>query len=116
MRKFLIAVALCSASLTGCATVPTPSSLAEQTKIDEQSINTLELAYKTWRLAVETGINAGQIKGQLAGRVAQLDNQLYQALVAAETAYKGANAASYDAAVANFNVALTSAYSAVGGK
>lgn len=114
MRKLIIVAALCS--LSACVSVPSPQALANSTKIDEQSINTLELAYKSWRLAVETGIHAGLIKGQLATHVAQLDNQIYSALVAAQSAYNGANAGDYNAAVANFNTALTVGYSAIGGK
>lgn len=116
VKHLTIALALCATSLSACATIPAPATLANSTKIDEQSINTLELAYKTWRLAVETGIHAGYIKGQLATHVAQLDDQIYSALVAAETAYTGANAADYNTAVANFNTALTVGYSAIGGK
>ena len=118
MGKSVIALALlCAVPLTsGCVTVPSPAALANSTKVDEQSINTLELAYKTWRLAVETGINAGAIKGQLAAHTAQLDNQLYSALTAAETAYNGGNAKDYATAEADFNTALTVGYSAIGGK
>lgn len=116
VKQFTIALALCATSLSGCAVVPAPATLANSTKVDEQSINTLELAYKTWRLAAETGINAGYIKGKLATRVAALDNQLYATLTAAESAYAGGNAADYNSAVANFNTALTVGYSAIGGK
>lgn len=118
VRKIALTLALfCAVPLTsGCVTVPSPAALANTTKLDEQGVNTAELAYKAWRIAVETGVNAGQIKGQLAQRVAGFDNQLYSALQAVESAYNAGNASDYKTAVANFNTALTVANSALGGK
>jgi len=117
MRKLTIIVALaCAVPLNGCVTVPSPAALANSTKADEQGINTLELAYKTWRLAVETGVNAGTIKGQLAGHIADIDNKLYSALQSAEAAYQSANSTTYNDAVKQFNTALADGYASIGGK
>jgi hypothetical protein len=95
MKKFLLLCALsvrsAACSVCGFSTIPTsPSSIANTTKLDEQAALTAQLAYKSWRIAVETGVNAGLIKGQLATHVAQLDNQLYSALQAVDAAYSAA--------------------------
>lgn len=119
MRRIILLV--CALSLCACATtsatIPTaPSAAAQLTKVDEQAVTGAELAYKTWRIAVEAGVNAGFIKGATAAKVAQLDNQLYSALQAIEQAYAAANSNSLAAALVNFNGALAAGYSAIGGK
>jgi len=119
MKKLLFAFMLLFAlPLSACATAPvpaSPSAISNLTKVDEQAAVTAQLAYKSWRLAVETGVNAGLIKGQLAGHVAQLDNQLYSALQAVDAAYKAGNADNFATAVASFNTALNVGYSAIHG-
>lgn len=118
MKKLLLLIALLFAvPLTACASVPTgPGTIANSTKLDEQAAVTAQLAYKSWRIAVETGINAGLIKGQLATKIAGLDNQLYSALQAVDAAYASGNASSYASAIGNFNTALTVGYTAIGGR
>jgi hypothetical protein len=118
MRKILIIAALALAiPASACTAIPTsPAAVAGTTTVDEKTAITFELAYKTWRVAVETGINAGQIKGPLATKIAGLDNQLYSALQAVEAAYAGANSADILTAVNNFNTAYANAYAAIGGK
>lgn len=107
-------LAACEAFTTG--TVPAPSTISDRTKADEQAAVTAHLAYKSWRLAVETGVKSGLIKGTLAGRVADLDNQIFKALSAVDAAYSGGNAADIYTAVGNFNTAVTVGYSAIGGR
>lgn len=122
MRRFLLG--LCVAAvlpLAACDTlntgqVPAPSSVANASKLDEQAAVTAHLGYKAFRIAVETGIGAGLIKGELAGRIATVDNQLYSALQAVDAAYATGNAASFDAALRNFNSTLALANSATGRK
>jgi hypothetical protein len=121
MKKLLLLLALLFAvPLTACANLPTiptsPGQVADSTKLDEQTAVTAHLAYKSWRLAVETSVNAGLIKGQLAAHVAQLDNQLYSALQAVDAAYASGNATNYAAAVGAFNTAITVGYTAIGGR
>lgn len=117
MKKLLFALALSLSACTGLTTIPTtPSAIADTTKVDEQVVVTAHLGYKAWRLAVETGVNSGLIKGQLAAHVADLDNQLYTALQAVDAAYATGNASNVAAAVTSFNTALTVGYSAIGGK
>lgn len=119
MKKLLLIACALAVPLSACETIPSipasPSAVTNLTKADEQVALTAELAYKSWRLAVETGVNSGLIKGQLAGHVAQLDNQLYSALQAVESAYATGNASSLAAAVASFNTTLNVGYSAIHG-
>jgi hypothetical protein len=118
MRRILIAMCMLTAlPLSACATTSpsSPAAIANATKVDEQTINTLELAYKTWRIAVETGVRSGAIKGTLAATVAGLDTRLYSALQAAEHAYEGGNG-DFGTALVAFNGALSSGYAAIGGK
>lgn len=122
MRKLLMIIALLfiGVPLTACdtlgvGTITNPSSAANLTKADEQAAVTAELSYKLWRQTVEIGINAGIIKGELAGKLRQLDLQLYSALTAVERAYAGANATELTTALTNFNNALSSARSALPG-
>jgi hypothetical protein len=113
MKKLLL---LCAAvrspaySVCQSPTIPTsPGQVANSTKLDEQAAVTAHLAYKSWRLAVETSVNAGLIKGQLAAHVAQLDNQLYSALQAVDAAYASGNATNYARSSRGFNTASLSA-------
>ena len=80
--------------------VTAPGVLADRTVLDEQAITGVELAYKAARLTIETGVDAGLIKGETATRIAALDNQAFLALGIARGAYRTGNAASYKAAVA----------------
>ena len=124
-RFFLIAacalsVSACALSVSACATVPgagvQPSAYADQTKADEQSAQTAELAYKSWRVAVTAGAQAGLIKGQTATDIAAIDNKLYAALTIVESAYAGGNSTTIAGAVNQFNTALTQANALIGSK
>jgi PBP1b-binding outer membrane lipoprotein LpoB len=116
MKKILIVIG--ALALAACSTIPSlqPATYANATVVDEQAATTAELAYKAWRLAATTGVQTGLIKGQTAAHVAQLDNQLYAALQAVESAYAAGNAVSIAQAVSSFNTALTVGYSAIGGR
>lgn len=120
MKKFLIGLALVATALplAACATPGQlqPATYANKTAADELSANTAELAYKSWRLAATTLVQAGVIKGPTAAHVAALDNKLYAGLVAVEEAYASTNATSIKDAVAAFNGSLSQAYVAIGGK
>lgn len=111
MRSFVLIVCLALSACAGipAGIVPTPSTVTEQTKLDEQAAITVNLAYKAWLITVETGINAGLIKGTLATRVAVVDNQLYTALKAVDSAYAAGNASNYLIAITEFNRALSNA-------
>ena len=117
MRRVLIFfAALFMTPLAACETIPTgPGQYAEQTKLDEQAAITVNLGYKMWRIAVETGVNSGQIKGALAGRLAELDRKLYGFVQAVDAAYAAGNAEAYAAAILNFNNALRTGYGALYG-
>jgi hypothetical protein len=121
MRKLLLAVCLFALPVAACSTletgtVPAPGTYTNKTVLDEKIAITAHNAYKAWRLAVETGINAGYIKGQLAVRIANVDNQLYSALTVVDQAYATGNAASYAEAIDKFNAALNDGRAIFGSK
>ena len=120
MKKLLllagVALAISGCHYSDAGTNLTPAHYADQTKVDEQGAVTAELAYKSWRLAVETGVDSGFIKGKTATQVAALDNKLYSALKAVEAAYAAGNASDIATSAASFNAILASGYSAIGGK
>ncbi len=104
-----LALAGCGVSLTDAASAgagaadavgaPAPVAAADRTVLDEQAMTSVELAYKAARIAVETGVDAGLIKGAAAARVADLDNRAFLALGVVRGAYRTGNAASYQAAL-----------------
>lgn len=120
MRKFLLSLCLLALPLAACTTVPTtlptPSTVSNKTVLDEQAGITVNLAYKAWRVLVEAGVKSGQIKGQLAGRIADIDNQLYSAVQAVDAAYAAGNSADYAAAITHFNDVLARGHAALGVK
>ena len=117
MKKifFACALALC---LPACATTGVPSApvaVANATVLDEQVAIGVNLAYKAARLAVETGVEAGFIKGQRAVTVAELDNRAYAAIVAVDLAYKAGNASDYVSAGRQAIAAITALVAAAKG-
>jgi hypothetical protein len=111
MKKLLF-LALLTLPATACVNpaLSSPATVAESTKLDEQGAITVNLAYKMWRIAVETGVTSGQIKGPLAGKLAKLDNLLYGMVQAVDAAYAAGNSTAYLTAIANFNTALRTGY------
>lgn len=110
MRLFLTAAAL--AMIGGCALpigkAPTsPSELSERTALDERAALGVELAYSAARTAVELGVDAGLIRGDLARRVSDADHRAYQAVLAARAAYDAGNAQSYEAALVRARAAVS---------
>lgn len=94
MKRLLILapVALALASCNGMTDIPTaPGQIAQHTAADEQAMLRAEQAYKLSRTIGELGVDAGLIRGETATRLAALDQRLYQALLAARTAYRGFN-------------------------
>lgn len=118
MRKFILIA--CALSLSGCAAtlnrvIPAPATYAQLTKADEEAAITAELGYKAFRIAVETGVKAGFIKGENALTISELDDKLYLALTILEQAYKTGNATQFTAARSDFNALLTTANANLGG-
>jgi hypothetical protein len=110
MKKLFLILAPLSLALAACAavpTVPTPVELADKTVLDERAVVGVELAYKAARLAVETGVDAGIIKGPLASNLRALDNTAYRAVQATREAYRTGNAASYDAALLHAQLTIS---------
>lgn len=126
-RCLLAAATLC---LAACATTAPPAStpaapsvpatsgpavIADRTLLDEKAMAGVELAYKAMRLAIETAADAGALKGERAGRVAELDRRAYGTVLAVRAAYEAANAESYGAAVDQALAAIERASAAIGG-
>lgn len=114
MKKLLILAALCFATpLASCATVDAPPT-AENTIVDEQAAIAVNVAYKAFRLAVETGINAGVVKGSLAGRLAEADQRIFNAVQAVDVAYRAAQLTPSIANVALYRARVTEAINLIG--
>ncbi len=99
----LIAAAL----LSGCAGLggivsglPSgPSTVADQTTLDERGAIAVELAYQAANKAAEALTDAGLIEGADATRVAEIDRKAFAAVQAARRAYDTGNAATYADAI-----------------
>lgn len=103
MKRFALAAAAAFA-LTGCtlgdvASTPAPHIVAGTTALDERAALSVELSYAAFRIALETGVDAGLIRGERATRAAALDNRAFAAVGAVRAAYRAGNATSYVAAV-----------------
>src|SRR3546814_20344253 len=83
MRRLILAAAMVLA-LPACSTLSGggPVLVTQATALDEKIAVSVELAYRAARLAMETGVDAGLIKGARAAQVAALDNQAYSAVQA----------------------------------
>lgn len=116
MKRLLIAVSL-ALVLPGCTpgAINSPGSVANATVLDEQSALGAELAYKAARIAMETAVDAGLIKGARATQVAALDNRAYAAVVAVRAAYRAGNASAYTTAAIEARRAVTGLLSAIKG-
>ncbi len=112
MNRLFLAI-LAPLALSGCAGLSTlaglpsaPVAVADETVLDEQAALSIDLAYKAARLAIETGVDAGVIRGERAARLAEVDNQAFAAVQAARRAYRAGNATSYGAALAEARAAI----------
>ena len=100
MKRILLVV-LGALALAGCSfgslasMPPAPAELSNRTVLDEQAALAVELAYKATRLAGETALDAGLIKGDTARRLADIDMRAYSAVLAVRAAYRAGNAESY---------------------
>lgn len=84
-----------------------PAAVANSTVLDEQGALAAELAYKAARVAVETGVDAGFIKGATAANVAKIDQRAFAALGVVRKAYAAGNATSYASALTMARVAIS---------
>lgn len=106
----LLALSACAplGMLAGLGTPPpAPVTLADRTTLDEQGLLGLELAYKGGRMAAEAGVDLGLIRGEVALKLAALDDKAFRALGAARAAYRAGNAASYTTALGEGQAAIT---------
>lgn len=117
MRRLAFAcIAASLLSVSACTTIPVaPVTVAQTSVLDEQGAIGVELAYKAARLAVETAVGAGLIKGQRAVTVAQLDNRAFAAVTAVRAAYRTGNAVNYAAALLDAQRTVAALLTATGG-
>jgi hypothetical protein len=101
-------------SAADAAGVPAPATYANRTAADEQALFAVEGFYKAARLAVETGVDAGLIKGATASRFADLDNRAYLALAVVRGAYRTGNSQTYHQALADAQLAIKGLLSLTG--
>ena len=80
---------------------PSPSAVANQTTLDEQSVITVEQTYRAARTAVELGVDVGLIKGKFAGQMRTANRKAYQAVLLTRKAYEAGNQSGYRAALAD---------------
>lgn len=113
-----ILIALAALSLSGCAPllssllsaggVPSaPQQVADRTKLDEQALLGVELAYKGARIAMEVTVDSGQCTGQCATRFRTINRRAYETVGLARAAYGAANAPSYFAALGEARSLIT---------
>ena len=98
MRKLMFAATIAVAAMTaGCdLTAPaSPGNVAESTVLDEKIATSVELAYKAARLALETAVDAGLLKGDAATKAAIADDRAFKATQSVQAAYRAGNAATY---------------------
>ena len=108
MKRLIPLALLCALSAcTPPATIPpAPGAVADKTILDEQGALAAELAYKAVRIALETGVDVGVIRGATAARIAALDAKAYAALKVVRSAYEAGNADSYAAALITARAAI----------
>lgn len=117
MKRLAIfaAIALAGCTPGGLTSIPaSPSAAADKTVLDEQGALAAELAYKAARIAVETGVDAGVIRGATAARFAELDAKAFASLGKVRAAYRIGNAATYSAALTEARGAITALLSLAG--
>lgn len=108
MNRLIPLALLCA--LPACTPVntipPAPGTVADKTTLDEQGALAAELAYKAARIAIETGVDAGLMRGATATKIASLDAKAYAALQIVRKAYAAGNAASYTSALITARAAV----------
>lgn len=121
MRVFLLAplaalaLGACAPGLlAGLVPPPPPAAIAERTTLDEQALTALELAYKGGRMVAEAGVDLGLVRGEVALKVAALDDKAFRALSAARAAYRAGNAEGYAAALGEGQSAIAAVLALAG--
>lgn len=96
-----------AASTADAVGIKPPVVQADKTVLDETAMTAMENFYRAARIAVETGVDAGMIKGATASRFAALDNRAYAALGVVRSAYRSGNAVSYRSALTEAQAAIS---------
>lgn len=96
--------------------VAPPSTVADRTILDEKVGISVELAYKAWRVALETALDAKLVPASKAAQLAALDKKAYDATLIVQGAYATGNATSYRAAADEAIATLRQALALLRGK
>lgn len=116
--RALILIAAAGLALSGCSALGTgipssPSAVCDKSTLDETGGQLVELGYRLFRTAGELAVDSGKLKGAAATRVRVLDNQLFAATQAVQSAYATCNASSYAAAIEQAKALLANANAAL---
>lgn len=109
MRRLALAIAALSLGLGACTPTPplTPSSVANQTKLDEQVGLTVTLAYTAAARAAALAIKTGLVKDKATiARIGELDKRAYAAVLGVRAAYQAGNATDYLSALTQARTAI----------
>ena len=117
MKKTLIVLAALVLSACGAVTgglesiPPSPSAVADRTKLDEQAGITVTIAYTATSKAAGLVITSAAAVGRplpaaTVRRIGELDKAAFDAVTAVRQAYLAANNASYLAAMVQANAAI----------
>lgn len=122
-NKFLLGLLLAACVPTGGCAAATglgdaingSTGVCEHSIKDEQALIAVNASYKGFRLGVETGVQAGLIKGELASKIAAVDNKAFAAILSLDTVYRTCNG-DLGAALTSANNAIAEAFAVAGSK
>jgi hypothetical protein len=113
--KRLLVVSLALA-LSACATLPAPPApvtIADGTRLHEQTALSVELAYQAAATAVLTANRAGLVPASARPGLAAADRRAFAAVQAVRGAYDAGNATGYAQAVEAARAAVASLLTAI---
>lgn len=113
LLPILLALVISTPMLASCSTIeaasglPSPSSLADRTTIDESAATLVTLAYTATAKAAALSIEAKAVRDPATIRkIGELDTKAFAAVKAVEAAYRTANSDDYITAVRKANAAV----------
>jgi hypothetical protein len=112
----ILLVAGLALALSACATLPAPPApvtVADRTRLDEQTALSVELAYQAAATAVLTASRAGLVPASARPALAAADRRAFAAVRAVRAAYDAGNATGYAGAVEAARAAIASLLTAI---
>ena len=119
MKRILVAVSLAVAAVStaGCTQwYAGPGAVAGASVLDERVALDVELTYKAARMAMETAVDAGLLKGEDARKASELNRKAYAAVLAVRAAYRAGNSQTYAEALALARTELAALVAALSNK